>query len=60
MNIWYEVYKSDADGSQTLKICKDYPEAKEEKEKLKMLYGEHVYIDKWTNKENPRRLKVLE
>lgn len=58
--IWYEVYKSDNDGSQTLRICETYDEAKKIKEELEGLSYNRLHIDKWANRDNPTRLAGLE
>lgn len=54
---WYEVYLSNEEGTQTIKNCKTYLEALEEKIRLSDLYGKNnLHIDKWEDTDNPRQI----
>ena len=51
--IWWEVFILDHEGTQTLKISNTLREARLEKLRLELKYGNCIYIDKWTDLENP-------
>lgn len=59
-NIWYEVYKSDNEGSQTLEIALTLKEARKIKKDKVKIYGHCIHIDKWKNKYNPVRIEGME
>ena len=56
---WYEVFISDHEGSQTLKNCNTLKEARLEKRKLELRYGNCIHIDKWTDPDNPTSIKEI-
>lgn len=53
VNYWYEVFKSNEEGTQTLFSCSRLKKAREFKNKHNKtanLLGETLHIDKWTVK----------
>jgi len=66
MKVWYEVFISDNEGTQTIQICDTLKEATEYKKHFEnTLLGKEgwegtLHIDKWKNIENPTKIQEIE
>jgi len=62
MKTWYELFESLIDGTngtRTLEICNTLKEAKKQREryaKTGLWTKEELYIDKWENIDNPKKI----
>ena len=57
---WYEVFIDNGKETKTLQICNTLKEARTAKQVLLNTGLENIYIDKWENIHNPRKIKEIE
>lgn len=63
MDIWYELFGSDSEGTFTLQICKNLEEARKSKKEYieQGVYSKYqLHIDKWRNKLDPTLILAIE
>ena len=57
--IWYEVFESDKEGTRTLQIANTIGEAHTAQRNFKKRKGwgnKKIFIDKWENTDNPKKI----